>query len=195
MWYSRVVANLGSIPDFIAHYERELEEAKRECRIGGYVEHNIKELPGITEHRFNQLQEIEAILNFLNIQLRKIRRRHFQKYLEAYARQLTSRDAFNQRNQEAADVQLRTLRPLPSSTSNPPKPKLTMQRPPTLWDRMSAETRASIESYEHPRSREFCVEFLTTNYFYTQCTFNEIQMLLIVLGKERTLSNFQNLFN
>ena len=93
MWYSRVVANLGNIPDFIAHYEQELEEAKRECRIGGLVERNIKELPGHTEHRFNQLQEIEAVLNYLNIQLRKIRRKHFQKYLEAYARALTSRDA------------------------------------------------------------------------------------------------------
>jgi hypothetical protein len=50
-------------------------------------------LPGITEHRFNQLQEIEAVLNHLNIQLRKIRRKHFQKYLEGYARALTSRDA------------------------------------------------------------------------------------------------------
>ena len=50
-------------------------------------------MPGITEHRFNQLQEIEAILNHLNIQLRKIRRRHFQKYLEGYARALSSRDA------------------------------------------------------------------------------------------------------
>jgi hypothetical protein len=93
MWYSRVTADLGAIPDFIAHYERELEEAKRECRIGGLVERNIKDLPGITEHRFNQLQEIEAILNYLNIQLRKIRRRHFQKYMENYARALTSRDA------------------------------------------------------------------------------------------------------
>jgi hypothetical protein len=93
MWYNRVTASLDAIPDFIAHYERELEDAKRECRIGGYVEINIKELPGITEHRFNQLQEIEAVLNYLNIQLRRIRRRHFQKYLEAYARQLTSRDA------------------------------------------------------------------------------------------------------
>lgn len=93
MWYSKVVADLGSIPDFIAHYERELDSAKSECRIGGLVERNIKELPGITEHRFNQLQEIEAVLNFLNIQLRKIRRKHFQKYLEAYARALTSRDA------------------------------------------------------------------------------------------------------
>lgn len=93
MWYSRVTAGLAAIPDFIAHYERELEDAKKECRIGGVVERNIKDLPGITEHRFNQLQEIEAILNYLNIQLRKIRRRHFQKYLEGYARALTSRDA------------------------------------------------------------------------------------------------------
>ena len=93
MWYSRVVADLGAIPDFIAHYERELDQARAEVRLGGLVERNIKELPGITEHRFNQLQEIEAVLNYLNIQLRKIRRRHFQKYLENYARALTSRDA------------------------------------------------------------------------------------------------------
>jgi hypothetical protein len=93
MWYSKVVSNLGAIPDFIAYYEQELEQAKYDCKIGGLVEKNITALPGITEHRFNQLQEIEAILNHLNIQLRKIRRRHFQKYLEGYARALTSRDA------------------------------------------------------------------------------------------------------
>jgi len=93
MWYNKVVADLGKIPDFIAHYEAELQQAKNECRVGGYVERNIKELPGLTEHRFNQLQEIEAVLNYLNIQLRKIRRKHFQKYLEGYARALSSRDA------------------------------------------------------------------------------------------------------
>jgi len=93
MWYSKVVADLGNIPDFIAYYENELNDAKRDVSLGGLVERSIKELPGITEHRFNQLQEIEAILNHLNIQLRKIRRKHFQKYLEGYARALTSRDA------------------------------------------------------------------------------------------------------
>ena len=92
-WYSRVVADIGAIPDFIAYYESELLEAKREVGIGGLVERNVKDLPGITEHRFNQLQEVEAVLNYLNIQLRKIRRRHFQKYLEGYARALSSRDA------------------------------------------------------------------------------------------------------
>ena len=93
MWYSRVTASLSAISDFIAHYEAELAAAQPECRITGHVETNIKELPGVTEHRFNQLQEIEAVLNYLNIQLRKIRRTHFKKYLEGYARALTSRDA------------------------------------------------------------------------------------------------------
>ena len=93
MWYNRVVDDIANIPDFITYYENELEQAKKECRISGIVEKSISALPGITEHRFNQLQEIEAVLNYLNIQLRKIRRRHFQKYLENYNRALTSRDA------------------------------------------------------------------------------------------------------
>ena len=93
MWYSRVVANLAAIPDFIQYYEQELGAAKQEVTVYGNIEKSLANLPGLTEHRFNQLQEIEAVLNYLNIQLRKIRRKHFQKYLEGYNRALTSRDA------------------------------------------------------------------------------------------------------
>ena len=93
MWYNKVVQDLGNIPDFIGFYEAEMIAAKRDVSVHGRVERSLADLPGLTEHRFNQLQEIEAVLNFLNIQLRKIRRRHFQKYLEGYARALTSRDA------------------------------------------------------------------------------------------------------
>ena len=92
-WYTRISTNLSVIPDFISAYENELLSGKNDVKIYGNVEKNIAALPGITEHRFNQLQEIEAVLNYLNIQLRKIRRRHFQKYLEGYARALSSRDA------------------------------------------------------------------------------------------------------
>jgi len=92
-WYTRVTQDISVIPDFIVHFENELNIAKSEVKIYGNVEKNIASLPGITENRFNQLQEIEAVLNFMNIQLRKIRRKHFQKYLEAYNRALTSRDA------------------------------------------------------------------------------------------------------
>ena len=92
-WYTRITADLSVIPDFITHYETELVSAKKEVKVYGNVEKNIAALPGVTEQRFNQLQEVEAVLNYLNIQLRKIRRKHFQKYLEAYNRALTSRDA------------------------------------------------------------------------------------------------------
>lgn len=92
-WYTKVSNDLGAIPDFISYYEIELDKAKYEVKVYGKVEKNISDLPGITEHRFNQLQEIEAVLNYMNIQLRKLRRKYFQKYLEAYNRALTSRDA------------------------------------------------------------------------------------------------------
>lgn len=92
-WYTRITADLSVIPDFITHSETELFSAKNDVKVYGNVEKNIAALPGVTEHRFNQLQEVEAVLNYLNIKLRQIRRKHFQKYLEAYNRQLTSRDA------------------------------------------------------------------------------------------------------
>ena len=92
-WLTKVSNDISKLPDFVAYYESELQAAKQDVKIWGNVEKNIAALPGVTEHRFNQLQEIEAVLNYLNIQLRKIRRKHFQKYLEAYARALTSRDA------------------------------------------------------------------------------------------------------
>ncbi len=92
-WYSKVTSNISEIPNFILYFESELIQAKKDVSVSGNVEKNISALPGITEHRFNQLQEIEAVLNYLNIQLRVIRRRHFQKYLEHYPRSLTSRDA------------------------------------------------------------------------------------------------------
>jgi len=109
MWYNKVVDNITNLPDFIMHYRNELEAAKKEVSVYGYVEKNLADLPGLTEHRFNQLQEIEAVLNFLNIQLRKIRRKHFQKYLEAYQRALTSRDAEKYVDGEDEVIEYETL--------------------------------------------------------------------------------------
>ena len=107
--YTRITVDLSVIPDFISYYESELPVAKNDVNIKGNVEKNIAGLPGVTEHRFNQLQEIEAVLNYLNIQLRKIRRKHFQKYLEAYNRALTSRDAEKYVDGEDEVVDFETL--------------------------------------------------------------------------------------
>ena len=91
--YGQVVQNLAILPNFIDYYYEQLDEAKDDCKIFGSLEKQIRDLPGITEHRFNQLQEIEAVLNFLNIELRKIRHKHFKAFLENYNRALTSKDA------------------------------------------------------------------------------------------------------
>ena len=93
MWYSKITQDLSNIPKFIDYYNNELINAKIEVKVNGNVEINIKELPGVMEQRFYQLQEIEAVLEYLNIQLRKIRRKYFKKYLEGYNRALSSRDA------------------------------------------------------------------------------------------------------
>jgi hypothetical protein len=91
-WYSRVSRNVNEIPAAIQHFESELIEAKKECKFVGNVEKQASLMPGIVEHRFNQLQEIEAILEYLNIELRRLRSSFFRKYLENYQRALSSRD-------------------------------------------------------------------------------------------------------
>jgi hypothetical protein len=108
-WYNKVTQNLGILPDFIAHYEQQLIEAKYDTHIKGNMERNLSNLPGITEQRFSQLQEIEAVLNYLNIQLKKIRSATFKKYLENYNRALTSRDAERYVDGESDVIDMETL--------------------------------------------------------------------------------------
>ena len=91
-WYSEVSRDISKIPDAINYFTGELDEARQECRLTGNVERASAAMPGIVEHRFNQLQEIEAILNYLNIELRRLRSSFFKKYLENYQRALSSRD-------------------------------------------------------------------------------------------------------
>ena len=91
-WYSRVSRDINEIPAAIQYFETELQYAKDEVKLKGNVEKQAAMMPGIVEHRFNQLQEIEAILEYLNIELRRLRSKFFKKYLENYQRALSSRD-------------------------------------------------------------------------------------------------------
>ena len=92
MWYNKISKDISNIPDAVEYYNAELQVAKTECRITGNIEKAAANMPGIVEQRFNQLQEIEAILEYLNIELRRLRSQHFRKYLENYQRALSSRD-------------------------------------------------------------------------------------------------------
>lgn len=93
-WYYRVSSDMTKLPDCISYFEKEYADARSELKFSGKtIERHGAELPGLVEYRFTQLQEIDAILEYLNIRLRKLRAEKFKKYLENYQRQLSSRDA------------------------------------------------------------------------------------------------------
>jgi hypothetical protein len=92
MWYAKIAKDISYIPDAVEYFNGELDVARTECRIVGNVEKAAANMPGVVEQRFGQLQEIEAILEYLNIELRRLKSSHFRKYLENYQRALSSRD-------------------------------------------------------------------------------------------------------
>lgn len=91
-WYAKVSKDIAYLPNALDYFYKELDNAKKEVKIQGNIEKSSASLPGIVELRFNQLQEIEAVLEYLNIELRKTRSKTFRKYLENYQRALSSRD-------------------------------------------------------------------------------------------------------
>jgi hypothetical protein len=95
-WYGKISANpddLTVLVDAVLYFENELEHAKHEVKLKGSVEKASSQLPGIVEHRFNQYQEVEAILKLMEIKHTQAKGKAFKHYLETYARALTSRDA------------------------------------------------------------------------------------------------------
>lgn len=91
-WYRKVTRDITQINDAIEYFENELIQARSEVKVTGNIERASAAMPGVVEQRYAQLQEIEAILEFLNIELRKLRSGLFRKYLENYQRALSSRD-------------------------------------------------------------------------------------------------------
>lgn len=93
LWYRKITADMSEIVNAISYFEQQIEEARYECGMKGNLEKHSRDMPGIVEQRFNQLQEVEAILEYLNTEMRKLRSKIFRKYLESYNRALSSRDA------------------------------------------------------------------------------------------------------
>jgi len=102
-WYNKVSTTLDHLPDCIEHFEGELEVARKtDLNLKGKpIERLSAEMPGIVEHRYNQLQEIEAILEHMNADLRRIRSDKFRKYIEHYNRALTASEAMKYVDGEA----------------------------------------------------------------------------------------------
>ena len=81
-WYTLISQDISNVADALDYYETELVLARHDLKIQGVIERISAEMPGIVEHRFTQLQEIEAILELLNIEHRKARSAAFKRFLE-----------------------------------------------------------------------------------------------------------------
>lgn len=92
-WFRLVQANDQNLPSAIAYFDSEFVTAKKETILSGNLERASQAMPGIIAHRFGQLQEIEAILEYLNIELKRVRSASYRQYLESYNKVLSSRDA------------------------------------------------------------------------------------------------------
>jgi hypothetical protein len=95
--YSKITSSNGDffqpLADAIDYFYREYEEAKTELRpkTGGRIADLSSNIPGMIEHRYGQLQELESILLYLQIQYDKVKGEKKRNFFEHYARQLSER--------------------------------------------------------------------------------------------------------
>ncbi|NJO64308.1 MAG: hypothetical protein HC836_40915 [Richelia sp. RM2_1_2] len=95
-WYYKVTedpTNLMPLVECLDYFEKEYQDARKEVEIKGPIERNAAKMPGIVEHRFSQLQELEALLVWSENEVKKVKTAAYKKYLENYPRELSSRDA------------------------------------------------------------------------------------------------------
>jgi hypothetical protein len=91
MWFNQIRTDLSVLPDMVDYYNQEITDAGHETKISGSLERSAQDLPGIVGHRYTQLQELEAILKYLNTKYDKMRSDHYRRYNERYNRELSDR--------------------------------------------------------------------------------------------------------
>ncbi len=96
-WYSRITSDPANcfepLGEAIEYFYAEYETAQRELRPkpGSKIIDLSTNLPGMVEFRYGQLQELESILKFLDIQYDKIKGEKKKHFYEHYNRQLSER--------------------------------------------------------------------------------------------------------
>lgn len=91
-WHWIIKDDKSKILDLVEYFENELEDARREIKQVGLIETIAQKLPAYHELRFSQFQEVEAVLEILEIEMRQLESEKFKLFLEHYKRQLSSAD-------------------------------------------------------------------------------------------------------
>lgn len=107
--YYELTQDWSTLPTFLDYFEKEADAAKKsDLVMTGSIEKLSAKVPVLMDLRFTQLQILNAAIEYFEKQLDIVRKKHYQRYLEAYARALTSRDIEKYVNgeQEVVDMAL-----------------------------------------------------------------------------------------
>lgn len=91
-WHWVIKDDKTKIVDMIEHFNEEIEEARREVKAIGIIEKLSQQLPAWHESRLSQLQQLEAVLEVLEIEMRQLTAEKFKMFLEHYPKALSSSD-------------------------------------------------------------------------------------------------------
>jgi len=108
-WYYKVTADWSELPACLEYFSSEAVEARKELSMKGRLEEHAAKIPVNTERRFAQLQVLNAIVKYFEIERDRIKATHYRQYLEGYARALSSRDAEKYADGEKDVVDLELL--------------------------------------------------------------------------------------
>ena len=93
-WLHDIQNDQSKIVECINHYTNKYNDHRKNLKFSTKsIEKNSAELPGIIEEVHSDLQDLESVVEYINIELKKIRSSKFKQFLEHYQRALSSRDA------------------------------------------------------------------------------------------------------
>lgn len=92
-WYREVSNDLSKLPDALEFYDNQYEKGRKFLSMGNEaITAKSSKMPGFVDQYYCYLQELEALLEFLTVDLKRVKSIEFRKYLENYQKVLSSRD-------------------------------------------------------------------------------------------------------
>lgn len=94
-WFRRISANgyEDELDDAIIYYDEQYEEALKDLDLKGSVNRMISRLPGLTQYRFSQYQDLCAICEYMETEKNKIVSLKLKGYMTGSKNIVTMRDA------------------------------------------------------------------------------------------------------
>ena len=109
-WYGEICKNESKLTEAIEYFNKKYEDYSPVIKLdGNKLSRESAELPYIVSVCHSDWSILEAISEYFDIKLKAAKAKHYKKYLETYARQLSSNDVKNYIEGEQEVVALQAI--------------------------------------------------------------------------------------